>query len=58
MDENEFVVFWAKKCRDNMQSCQRESNKLVDSQIELANAFYKRIGRKKALRILNNLHKN
>ena len=50
--EKDFVEFWAKKCKENMSACQKEVNNLVDSQIEIGNAFYKRIGRKKALKIL------
>ena len=50
--EKDFVEFWAKKCKEDMLACQKEVNNLVDSQIEIGNAFYKRIGRKKALKIL------
>jgi len=49
---DDFVEFWANKCKENMLACQKEVSKMVDSQIEIGNAFYKRIGRKKALEIL------
>ena len=49
---DDFVEFWANKCKSNMFDCQKEVNSLVNSQIEIGNAFYKRLGRKKALEIL------
>jgi len=50
--EKDFIEFWANKCKANMSTCQKEVNAMVDSQIEIGNAFYKRIGREKALEIL------
>ena len=49
---DDFVEFWAKKCRIDMSACQKEVNVMIDSQIEIGNAFYKRLPRKKALEIL------
>ena len=48
----DFVEFWANKCRKDMRGCQKEVYRMVDSQIELGNKFYKRIGREKALKII------
>ncbi len=53
MNENEFVEFWAYKCKTNPKKCMQEVNNLVNSQIQIGNDFYKRIGRKKSLEILN-----
>ena len=52
----EFVEFWADKCRKDMHSCQKEVYQMVDSQIELGNNFYKRLGREKALKIILKKH--
>lgn len=53
MKEMDFVDFWANKCKNNMRECQKEVNKLVDAQIQIGNHFYKKIGRKKALKLIN-----
>jgi hypothetical protein len=52
MEEKDFVEFWAYKCRENLPKCQREVYSMIDSQIQIGNDFYKRIGRKKALALL------
>ena len=38
---DDFVEFWANKCREDMASCQKEVNAMVDSQIEIGNPNYK-----------------
>ena len=48
----EFVEFWAHKCKKNPKKCMKEVNALIDSQLQIGNAFYKRIGRKKAIKLL------
>lgn len=53
MNEMEFVEFWAYKCQKNMKKCQEEVNAMVDSQIKIGNDFYKRLGREKALKLIN-----
>jgi len=39
------IEFWAHKCRQNVKECQRQVNKFVNAQIEIANSFYKRLAK-------------
>jgi hypothetical protein len=43
VDEKDFVEFWAHKCKKNPKECMQEVNNLVDSQIQIGNAFYKKL---------------
>ncbi len=52
MVEIDFVEFWANKCKENMQKYQNKVNTILNSQIQIGNNFYKRIGRKKSLKII------
>jgi hypothetical protein len=36
---------WARHCKKNMKDCQRELTPFLNSQIESANAFYRRLAR-------------
>lgn len=43
----EQVERWARYCKENMKDCQRELTPFLNSQIEIANAFYKRLAKTK-----------
>ena len=45
--ELDFVEFWAQKCKQDMQSCQKEVLRFNDAQIKIANDFYKRLAKTK-----------
>lgn len=42
---SEQIERWARYCKQNMKDCQRELTPFLNSQIENANAFYRRLAK-------------
>ena len=41
------VEQWARYCKNHMAICQQQLNPFIDSQLQLANDFYKRLAKTK-----------
>ena len=52
MKEIDFVEYWAQKCKENMPECQKQVYSMIDAQIQIGNDFYKKMERKKAIKII------
>ncbi|MDD4083084.1 MAG: hypothetical protein PHD05_06880 [Sphaerochaetaceae bacterium] len=59
MKEMDFVEFWAKKCKEDMDSCLAQTTPFINSQILSANDFYLRLlktpGGKEKIKLLKKL---
>jgi hypothetical protein len=42
-ERNDFIVFWAKKCRENMSECQKQVFSFINSQLIISNNFYNKL---------------